>query len=348
MSYEKYYETDTIQLLTELLSIPAPSAREEMIAEKIRCEIAECGYESTTDHAGNVSVRLGPAGVDMPPVILASHMDEIAMTVTVVEPDGRLKVRNSGGLRPYKIGEGMVDLVGDNGIISGVLSFGSAHGNSSGHAWDDVCIFTGLKPDDLKKAGIRPGTSAVPSAQGRGPVVFGDPADPFVAAWTFDDRMGVVTLLRLLERIEREKIEIRRPLIISFTIHEEGGCHGAKVLARRECPEVFIAVDGCPVTPEAPLQLDGSPGIWSLDSHAHYDQKIVQSFCRIAESTGISLQAAVYNSASSDASRVYDVGAAPRVATIGHVRENSHGFEIARLSVFDNLLEILVQFLKEI
>ena len=41
-----------------------------------------------------------------------------------------------------------------------------------------------------------------------------------------------------------------------------------------------------------------------------------------------------------------EIGAAERVATIGQVRENSHGFELARLSVFDNLYKALVQFLK--
>ena len=48
----------------------------------------------------------------------------------------------------------------------------------------------------------------------------------------------------------------------------------------------------------------------------------------------------------SDASKAYEVGAADRVATLGQVRENSHGYEVARLSVFDNLLKTLVQFLK--
>jgi len=52
----------------------------------------------------------------------------------------------------------------------------------------------------------------------------------------------------------------------------------------------------------------------------------------------------VYDGAASDASLVYSTGGAQRVACFGHVRENSHGYEVARLSVFDNVFKTLVQF----
>jgi len=51
-----------------------------------------------------------------------------------------------------------------------------------------------------------------------------------------------------------------------------------------------------------------------------------------------------YDATASDASMVSSVGAAPRVGCFGHVRENSHGYEVARLSVFDNVLKTLLQF----
>ena len=68
-------------------------------------------------------------------------------------------------------------------------------------------------------------------------------------------------------------------------------------------------------------------------------------FLRAAEEAGTELQPVVYDSAASDASLVYAVGGAHRVACLGHVRENSHGYEVARLSVFDNLFKTLVQFI---
>ncbi len=138
----------------------------------------------------------------------------------------------------------------------------------------------------------------------------------------------------------------RRPTIVAFTVHEEGGCHGAKVLAQRERPEIFIAVDGCPMPPGSGLELDGRPATWSKDNVTHFDQRLVRALCDAARDAGTEMQTVVYNGAASDASLVYSAGAAERVATIGHVRENSHGYEIARLSVFDNVLKTLVKFLE--
>jgi putative aminopeptidase FrvX len=176
--------------------------------------------------------------------------------------------------------------------------------------------------------------------------LFGSQSDPLVAAWTFDDRMGAVALLRLLEKLRRQDFPPAQPLLIAFTVHEEGGGHGAKALAQRERPDFFIAVDGCPIPPGAPLLLDGRPGIWTKDRVAVYDQGLVVALCEAARAAGTELQPVVYDSAASDASLVYSVGGAGRVACFGHVRENSHGYEVSRLSVFDHMLDTLVQFVK--
>ncbi|MCI0580165.1 MAG: hypothetical protein L0331_28730, partial [Chloroflexi bacterium] len=111
-------------------------------------------------------------------------------------------------------------------------------------------------------------------------------------------------------------------------------------------PAVFVAVDGAPIPAGVPLQIDGRPAIWSKDRLATYDQQLLQQFCQAALAAGTELQTAVYDGAASDASLLAYAGLAPRIACVGHVRENSHGYEVARLSVFDNLLKTLLQFMK--
>jgi putative aminopeptidase FrvX len=338
-----------LKLFRRLLSVPSPSGREERLADVLRGLLDELGYAHETDGSGNVTVRLTGAAPAARPMMLAAHMDEIAMVVTGIEDDGRLRVDRSGGLYPAKIGEGPVEIVGDDGIVPGVLSMGSMHRSDAGTrriAWEDVRILTGLTPAQLQEAGVRPGSTAVPARFRCGPVTFGDEADPLVAAWTFDDRMGVVALLRLLGALRDEGITPAVPTLVCFSVHEEGGCHGAKVLAQRERPEVFIAIDGCPMSPGCGLALDGRPATWSKDKGTHFDQRLVQALCQAARAAGTELYTPVYAAAGSDATAVYAVGAAERVATVGHVRENSHGFEVSRLSVFDNLLATLVQFVR--
>ena len=99
--------------------------------------------------------------------------------------------------------------------------------------------------------------------------------------------------------------------------------------------------------PGSPLELDGRPAIWSKDRLGHYDQRLLQALCQAARDAGTELQPVVYDSAASDASLVYYAGGAQRIACVGQVRANSHGYEVARLSVFDHMLNTLVQFMRD-
>lgn len=338
-----------VKLLTELLAVPAPSGWESGLAAVVQRKLDEMGYAHEKDAAGNVLVRLDGRDPTAPLCVFASHMDEIGFVVTSIEPDGRLRVGYSGGLLPWKLGESPVCILGDNETITGVLSMGSTHGGDLGEkaiTWPDVSVITGLSPAQLQAHGVRVGSPGVPVAAGRGPYLLGDPADPLIAGWTFDDRGGVMTLLRLLAALKAKGIQPHHPTIIAFVTSEELGGHGAKHLARQVQPELFVAVDGAPIPSGVPLQIDGRPAIWSKDKLATYDQQMLQQFCRAALVVGTELQTAVYDGAASDASLLAYAGLSPRIACIGHVRENSHGYEVARLAVFDNLLKTLLQFLK--
>ena len=335
-----------LELFASLLAVPSPSGWESMTAALVRAWVDDWGYTSELDGAGNVLVRLPGRDPDGPLVCYASHMDEIGMVVQQIGADGSLVVQRLGGLHPWKLGEGPVQVLGDSAMVTGVLSMGAGHGAELGRAvnWSDVRIITGLSPAQLAAAGVRPGSPAVPAHAGRGPVIFGDPTDPLVGAWTFDDRMGVVALLRMLDTLRRDELQPALPTLVAFTVQEEVGGAGAQLIAQHERPEVFIAIDGCPVLPSVALALDGRPGIWTHDRLAPYDARLVRELMASAQAAGTTLQPAAYHVSVSDASMVFEVGAAPRIACFGHVRENSHGYEVARLSEFDNVLRTLVNF----
>ena len=112
--------------------------------------------------------------------------------------------------------------------------------------------------------------------------------------------------------------------------------------SQREQPEVFIAVDGCPIPPEAPLKLDGSPGIRTQDHTAIYDPYLLNDICHLAEGAGASLQPVAYASSTSDVSLAHTVGAAPCIASVGYVRKSSHGYDATPIESFDSLLLTLV------
>jgi putative aminopeptidase FrvX len=340
-------QATALELLTSLLSVPSPPGREERMAALLRDKIRHFGYEPETDAAGNMLVHLPGRDSSAPSCIFAAHMDEIALVVTRIEDDGRLRVDRSGSLFPHKIGERMLQIIGDEQTITGVLSVGSATDCAGDAPWSRAHVLTGYSAAQLRAMGIRPGSTAVPIVEGRGPYVFGDPDDPLLGAWTLDDRMGVCILLLVLKSLQEQKIVLPRPTIVAFTVHEEGGAHGAKVLAHRERPEVFCAVDGCAVNETTGLALDGRPVAWSKDSKGHYDQRLIRSLAHAAMQAGMQLNTAVLGAGIySDATAVYDCGAVPRVAVIGHGRENVHGYEVTRPGVIANVHATLLQFMQ--
>ena len=334
---------------SDLLAIPSPSGYESKVAKLVQQKIADIGFQSEIDPAGNVLVRFPGQDPTLPLTYFASHMDEIGMVVTGIEGDGKLTVERHGGLFPFKIGERPVIVLGDQEDIFGIVSMGSTHsapGEGSGHSWGSVRINTGLTPSQLQDAGVRVGSPLVPTREGCGPTVFGDPADPLVAAWTFDDKLGCAVLLATLDHIKQSGKMPKGPTVIAFTVKEEIGGLGAKALCGRERPEVFIAVDGQPITPNSPLALDGRPATVTKDRLAAYDTQLIQDIIAAAKSAGTEMQTVVLPSAS-DASLVYAAGLADRVLCFGQVRENSHGYEVARLNVFGNTLNTLLAYMLE-
>ena len=332
-----------LHLFAELLGIAAPPGHERRMAELLVDRLRLLGYAPEVDPSGNVLVRLEGRDANRPLCCIAAHIDEIGLVVTGIESDGGLRVERLGGTLPWKLGEAAVEILGDRESILGVTSMGSGHSRaqtSGCPGWRDVRILTGLTPEQLAGRGIRIGSPAVPAREVRGPFLFGDPASPWVAAWTFDNRLSVACLLQVLERFAAEGQTPRSPTIVAFTVEEEIGCLGAKVLAQRERPDVFVAIDGSPLVPECSVELDGRPAIRSRDRLATYDQDLLREIRRISSDAGVELQPVVYSGAASDASLVYSIGASPRAACFGYVRASSHGFEVAPLIAFDHVLTV--------
>lgn len=348
-----------IELLHALLQIPCPSGREERMATFVAQCITDLGFQPELDAQGNVWTLLPGSSDGDRAIALASHMDEIAMVVDAIESDGRLRVQRSGGLHPWKLGECPVQLVGDgDSLVTAQLSFGSGHTNdpddpiaqfasgARGLTWAHCHLLTGLSAEQLYAAGVRVGTCAVPVSSVRGPHLFGPADDPFVSAWLLDNRGGTLSLLRLLEKVKAHNLRPARPLYVCFMVQEEGGLLGAKGWAYRQRVETFIAVDSSPIPRGSQLSLDGRPATWSKDAGAHFHQGLIGELANAASRANTELQYAVYAAAASDATGVLQAGLAPRAATIGYPRANSHGYEVCRLSVFDHLVNTLFSYVE--
>jgi putative aminopeptidase FrvX len=334
-----------LALLDELLKTHSPPGEDAEIDAVIRREFEATGAHVHQDAAGNLIAHLPGDG---PPVMICAHKDEIGMVVTHVLDDGRLKVRNIGGAFPWKYGEGPVDVLGDDEIVRGVLSVGSIHTRvgplaelrtSRALTWDMVTIMTGMTPGDLAAAGVHPGSRACVARERKGVQPLGD----LIGGFALDDRLGLVAMIAALTQFAEDRPPLDLHIVASTG--EEIGMLGAIYAARQIAPEVCIALDTSPITPEVPVELDARPAIWYGEA-AFNDKRESDTLLRLATELGFGAQPVVYDSAGSDAGGIKRAGLAARTVAFGFPRENSHGFEIAHSDSLVNVTRLLVAYVR--
>ena len=337
---------DALKLLRSLTAIPAPPGQEGDLADHLENLAGELGYRSERDAKGNLIVKLGAGPCK---VVVTAHMDEIAMMVRAIESDGTLRVVSMGGLFPWKLGEGPVEILATDGPILGVLGFGSIHTNASGSRaqqgretpldWSLASVFTGLGPDELMSLGVRPGTRVVVARQRRAIVEMGE----FVAGYFLDDRADLVAWLMTLEKLS----QVDGVWFVASAAEEVGG-EGAQYLMHNVRPEVCIALELGPVVPDAPSTLSASPSIWVNDSYsapAAADLDLVEE---VAASIDMEVQFQAFSRGGSDASCSASKGLCARPFTLGLPMENSHGFEIMHSGAMENLANLTVALIERL
>lgn len=318
---------DHLELLAELVAIPGPPGQEELVAEAVGRHVCSLGHGFEQDAKGNVIVRLSS---HHPKVIVTAHMDEIAMIVRSISPNGALTVGALGGLFPWKAGEGPVQVLSPTGAIDGVLSFGSIHTADSRNSaraattvaleWEMTRVLTGLSRDDLLERGVRPGTRIVIAPERRKLLKLGN----LIGSHFLDDRADLVSMLLVLEALGDFAGDV---MFVASTSEEVGG-EGALFLLHKYRPDVCIALELGPNVEDAPVELSANPTVWVNDSYSTMAASDIDLIAKLGVDLDMSLQFQALSRGGSDASCAASHGLCARPFTLGLPMANSHGFEI--------------------
>lgn len=318
---------DPLELLRELVSIPGPPGQEEAVAQAVAGHARNLGYSPESDAKGNLIIRRG----DGPPkVVVTAHLDEIAMIVRYMEPDGHLVLTALGGLFPWKLGEGPVLVMGASSPVNGILSFGSIHTtdlrNSARAAvtsaldWDMCRVITGRSQDELARLGVRPGTRVVVAPERRHLFPVGD----LVGSYFLDDRADLVSMILALELLQ----DFQGEFMFAATASEEVGGEGALFLLQKYRPDICIALELGPNVEDAPVELTDEPTLWVNDSYSTMAASDIDLVTGLGRELGLDLQLQALSRGGSDASCAASHGLCGRPFTLGLPMANSHGFEI--------------------
>lgn len=333
-------------VIRELALCHSPSGVEGEVDGYIQRWLDNLGVDHWRDEADNIVVKI-PGRTKGGAIAITAHKDEIGGLVKGVEAAGRLQVRRLGGAYPWVYGEGVVDLLGDQKTISGILSFGSRHVSHESPQkvqqegksvqWETAWVETKLSTAELVEAGIRPGTRMVVGKHRKQPFRLGD----HIASYTLDNKASVAILLGLAEQVKNPPVDV----YLVASAKEEVGAIGALYFSQRQRLSRLIALEICPLAKEYPIVDGPRPVLFAQDSYGLYDELLNQEILAAAVKVGVNPQQAVVSQFGSDASIAMKFGHVPRGACLSFPTQNTHGYEIAHLDAIANCLTVLTEYL---
>jgi putative aminopeptidase FrvX len=343
-AYDRLF--DQIQTLVLCHS---PSGWETEVDEVLLQQFKALNLEVWQDRAGNVIAKI-PGQDPTRAIAITAHKDEIGMMVKSIGDDGCLQVRRLGGSFPWVYGEGVVDILGDEEVVSGILSFGSRHVSHESPQkaqqsdtplrWEDAWVETKCSFAELASLGVRPGTRVVVGKHRKQPFRLQD----YIASYTLDNKASVAILLALAERVTNPTVDV----YLVASAKEEVGAIGALYFTENQTLESLIALEICPLAPEYPIESGVAPVLLSQDSYGVYDELLNAEIRTAASQAKVPLQLAVIDSFGSDASIAMKFGHVSRGACLSFPTQNTHGYEIAHLGAIANCIEILATYLSDL
>ena len=331
--------------IEQLVLCHSPSGVETDVDLIILQHFKALGVETWQDQAQNIIAKI-PGKDPKKAIAITAHKDEIGMIVKSIDANGCLQVRRLGGSFPWVYGEGVVDILGDNKVISGILSFGSRHVSHESPQkaqqidtpliWEDTWVETKCNLSELAALGVRPGTRVVIGKHRKQPFRLKD----YIASYTLDNKASVAILLTLASRITEPPVDI----YLVASAKEEVGAIGALYFTQNQKLDALIALEICPLADEYPIESGIAPVLLSQDSYGMYDELLNAEVRTAAKKAEIPLQLAVIDGFGSDASIAMKFGHVSRAACLSFPTQNTHGYEIAHLGAITNCITVLASY----
>ena len=263
-------EKDTA-LLEELSNACAVSGNEREVRRIVRREIEAIADSFEVDALGSV-IAVKKAKTENPVrVLVAAHMDEIGFMLVDEEDPGIFRFRSIGGIDPRAMA-GKAVLVGPDHLpgVIGACPIHLSTPEERKHTIQEKDLRIDLGGENKS---IKPGTFAYYATR------FCE-MGPSICGKALDNRLGVCNLIRIFKDCP-DNVE----LIAAFTVQEEVGARGARVIAWDRKVDLSIVIDSTPAMDlpawdgsESPIyksKAGEGPAIYALDSGTLSDPRLI-------------------------------------------------------------------------
>ena len=288
-------------LLKSLSELNGTSGAEGVVRNFLRQQIEPFAEQLTIDKMGNL-IAIKNGHCSGPKVMLAAHMDEVALMIIEITSDGFLKFRPVGGIdarilvsKPVQINESIFGVIGAKAIHLQKRSE-----RQKALSFDQLYIDIGAKSKEDACSKVKLGDYAY----------FMTKCEPFgeglYKGKAFDDRVGCAIIVELLKK------EYNFPLVAAFTVQEEVGLRGAKVAAYHLAPDFAIVIEGTVAADVSEREEEGwvtelgkGPACSLMDRGTLYSPKLIQWVTDLARKKGIPLQFRRGTSGGNDAGSIH-------------------------------------------
>lgn len=340
-------KNNTVSLIEELVQAIGPSGYEKAVGDIIKHHLFSLGAVKC-DAIGNITCEISGTDPSRPRYLFVAHQDEIGFMVSEILADGFLRFTPIGGWSARTLPSSSVDVINTRGeripgIIGQIPPHFLAKTNTQVAEIDELFIDIGAssRKEVVEQYKIRLGSIIVP--QGR---FYQDLVGNTLTGKAFDDRIGVAALIELGKLLAEKPVEAT--IILAFTVQEEVGTRGAKVLANYIQADAACIVEGAPAddVPGGPSHaqtcLGNGAHVRIFDPTHIGHPELLEKIRNIAEKEKIQFQEAVRKGGGTDASVLALAnGGIPTVVTGVPVRYAHSHTGMISLSDFDNLVQLL-------
>ncbi len=344
---------DTLKILAET---PSPSGYEDRIREIISDAIRDHVDKISVDTMGNlIAVKKGGGNGK---VMLAAHMDEIALMVKHVDKRGFLRITPIGGWSDIILpGQRVLVLTDKGDAVRGVIGSKPPHIMKPEEQKQvipikNLFIDIGVeKKEEAEELGIRPGSPVVID---RGVARLGK--GNRVTGRAFDNKIGVTVMVEALKFLGETSVDV----YAVATVQEEVGLKGARTSAYAINPDLGIALDTT-IASDIPgvgednwiTQLGKGPAIKIMDGRSGsgiiVSPRIRERIVETAEKHGIPYQFEILPGGTTDAAIIQLTRAGIPTGALSIPTRYIHSpIELLDIRDAANTVRLLVKFLEEI
>lgn len=333
------------QLLKELVETPGVSGNEHQIREKIKEKVEEHAEDVEVDNMGNLIARKGSGDKTL---MIATHMDQIGLTVQTIDENGFIRFSKVGGVTTQSLMNQRVTIHSfEGGKVTGVVGMKPPHvmdKEKRDKLPEEEQLFIDIgaeDEEDVEEAGIRKGDYITFERD------YAELQEDYVTSQALDNRVGCLIGIEALKKFDNDY-----ELAVVFSTQEEVGLKGAKTSAYSIGPDVALAVDtsiagDVPGIDAQEADLDTGDGVeitmvQSKGRGLITPEKVRNWLVDTAEEEDHDYHRGVWEGGATDAAKIYLVKEGIPTGSLGVPTRHIHSAtEMVKISDIEDTLEFL-------